>query len=354
VRDGYSAAQSAELFRKLPDELSRVNGVRSVAMTGVVPFVTAEPNWPNARVAAPTGGFETAEVQVSVFRSRIGAKYFATLEEPLVRGREFDERDGRADAPAGAATPVVINQTAARALFGNADPIGRRLREDTLNYTVIGVARDVRAGFLVPQTVAAIFLPYTPNSFRANRGQSATVLVRGTAGRETLEAVRAEITALHPDLTVFKVRTAREDLAQLNSFIQWSSGVYITLGVFVLLLAGVGLGGVTAYAVAQRRKEIGIRMALGARGGQVRRLVLREGTALVTAGVLLGFCGALAIGRVLVASLSAMAPAFAAGAKDPMLIGGAPLLLAALALGACYWPARRATAVDPVRALREE
>lgn len=122
----------------------------------------------------------------------------------------------------------------------------------------------------------------------------------------------------------------------------------------MLLLAGVGLGGVTAYAVAQRRKEIGIRMALGARGGQVRRLVLREGTALVTLGVLFGFGGAMAIGRVFIATMSAFAPTFAAGAKDPMVVAGAPLLLAALALAACYWPARRATEIDPVRALREE
>ena len=169
-----------------------------------------------------------------------------------------------------------------------------------------------------------------------------------------MNAVRKDLAALHPDLTVFKVRTAREDVAALNAFIQWSSSVYVTLGAFALLLAGVGLGAVTAYAVAQRRKEIGIRMALGARGGQVRRLVLREGTALVTAGLLAGFAGAVTIGRVFVATMSSMAPTFAAAARSPLLIGGAPLLLAALALAACYLPARRATEIDPVRALREE
>lgn len=224
ARDGYSAAQSAELFRKLPDELSRVKGVRAVAMTGVVPLMTTEPNWPNTRVAAPTGQVEPAEIQCSVHRTRIGARYFATLEVPLVRGREFEQRDERVDAPVGAATTVVINQTAAHALFGNADPLGRRLREDTENYTVIGVARDVRAGLLLPQTVATVYLPFTPGSFRANRAQSGTVLIRGTSGRETLQAVRTELASLHPDLTVFRVRTARDDLASLNSFIHWSWG----------------------------------------------------------------------------------------------------------------------------------
>jgi len=140
----------------------------------------------------------------------------------------------------------------------------------------------------------------------------------------------------------------------MNSFIEWNSSVYITLGAFALLLAGVGLGAVTAYAMAQRRKEIGIRMALGAGGGRVRRLLLREGSALIAVGLLGGFCAAASAGRVFIATLTSMAPTFAAAARDPLLIAGAPLLLAALALTACYLPARRATQVDPVRALRDE
>ncbi len=354
TRDGYSAEQSAELFRKLPDELARVDGVQAVALTGTVPLVDIEGHWPNTRVSAEPVAPQAVEVQGGVFRTRIGAYYFKTLEVALVRGREFDERDQRAGTRPGMTTPAILNQTAARALFGNADPIGRRLREGAESYTVVGVSRDVRTGFLITTAVPTLFLPFTAESFEAIRGQSVTMLVRGTAGRETLAAVRKALAARYPDLTVFKVRTARQDLETLNSFVEWSSSIYVTLGVFALLLAGVGLGGVTAYAVAQRRKEIGIRMALGARGGQVRRLVLREGVALVSAGLLMGFAGASALGRVSAATMSAMAPTFAEAAKDPMLIAGAPLLLACLALAACYWPARRATEIDPVRALREE
>lgn len=143
-------------------------------------------------------------------------------------------------------------------------------------------------------------------------------------------------------------------MEQVNAFLNWSSSLYVALGLFALLLSVVGLGGVTAYAVAQRRKEIGIRMALGARGGQVRRLVLREGVALVTVGSLVGFAGAFSIIRAISTIASSIPRWFFAGARDPFLLAGAPLVLAALALAACYLPAHRATEIDPVRALREE
>jgi len=159
---------------------------------------------------------------------------------------------------------------------------------------------------------------------------------------------------LHPDLTVFNVRTLQEDLDRMNSFVKWDSGIYIVLGAFALVLACIGLGGVTAYAVARRRKEIGIRMALGARARQVQGLVLREGTVLVVTGSVLGFAGAVALARAFSAFSDALARTFAKSANDPFLLLGAPLLLAGLAMLACYLPARRATRIDPMSALRGE
>jgi ABC-type antimicrobial peptide transport system permease subunit len=126
------------------------------------------------------------------------------------------------------------------------------------------------------------------------------------------------------------------------------------LGAFALVLACIGLGGVTAYAVERRRKEIGIRMALGARDRQVQGLVLREGTALVVTGSVLGFGGAVALSRAFAAFSDALARTFVKSANDPFLLLGAPLLLASLAMLACYLPARRATRIDPISALREE
>jgi ABC-type antimicrobial peptide transport system permease subunit len=207
----------------------------------------------------------------------------------------------------------------------------------------------------MPKPVATVFLPLTAEQFRKNPAQRATILVRGTAGRDTLAAVRDQMASLHPELTVFNARTMREDLDRLNSIVEWQAAIYLTLGLFALLLASIGLGGVTAYAVARRRKEIGIRMALGARSRQVQALVLKEGTALVTAGSVLGLGGAFAIARAFAAYSDTLARTFAQRSDHPVLVFGAPLvLLAGLAMLACYLPARRATEIDPMAALREE
>jgi len=288
ARDGYSAEAAAALFANLPSELSRVDGVRAVALTG-----SALPSHSDStRVSAPSGDEKVGQVLHSAYRERIGANYFAALGVPLVGGREFDLRDGEQNAPA------ILSQTAARTLFGAEDPIGRRIHEGERSYTVVGLARDIRAGLLTPNPVDTVFLPLTAEWLGKNTARRVTVLVRGTAGRDTMAAVRNRMASLHPELTVFDVHTMQEDLDRLNSFAHWTSAMYVILGFFALLLASVGLGGVTAYAVVRRRKEIGIRMALGARARQVQGLVLREGTALVAVGSLLGVSGAFALARV--------------------------------------------------------
>ena len=174
------------------------------------------------------------------------------------------------------------------------------------------------------------------------------------AGAAPLAAMRDAMASLHPDLTIFNVQTMSENLNQINAFAEWSTAVYFVLGLSALFLASIGLGGVTAYTVAQRRKEIGIRMALGARGRQVQGLVMREGTALVVVGSVCGLAGALALKRAFSAVSEPLAKGFAQPAPHALLLAGAPLLLAGLALLACYFPARRATKIDPVAALREE
>jgi macrolide transport system ATP-binding/permease protein len=354
LRDGYSMERSRALFAKLPEELSRVNGVRAVALAGSSPFSNLATDQPNTRVSAPAGEGEGREVSSAVLRDRIGANYFATLGVPLVRGREFDRRDQDADTPPGIASPAIVNQSAARQLFGAGDPIGRTIREGAETYSVIGVARDVRSGSLPPKPVATVFLPLTADWFVRSRAPRATILARGPGDQVTLGSVRDQLTSLHPDLTVFNVHTMREDLEKMNTFMQWSSAIYTVLAVFALLLACIGLGGVTAYAVAQRRKEIGIRMALGARSTQVRGLVLREETALVAIGTVLGFGCTSAIARAASSVTAQLASVFQTRTNDPLLVAGIPLLLAAVAFLACYLPARRATRIDPVSALREQ
>jgi macrolide transport system ATP-binding/permease protein len=351
TRDGYSALRTRALMAALPNELSRVNGVHSVSVAGSVPFASLASDQVNTRVSAQTADGLGAQVLHSTFRDFIGPNYFATLGLPLLGGREFTQRDQEPDE---AGRPAIINQTAAHELFGNKNPVGRQLREDGHNYTVVGLTRDVPSGFLMTKPVATLFLPLSAEWLRKNPAERITLLLRTPEARITQASIRNQLTSLHPDLTVFNVRTMREDLDRLNAFVEWQAAIYITLGMFALLLASIGLAGVTAYAVVRRRKEIGIRMALGARSRQVQALVLKEGIVLLVTGYVLGLAGAYAIARAFTIYSDTLARTFAMRPNNPALIFSAPLVLASLAMLACYLPSRRATRVNPVAALRED
>jgi ABC-type antimicrobial peptide transport system permease subunit len=156
------------------------------------------------------------------------------------------------------------------------------------------------------------------------------------------------------NLTPFNVRGMPEQIDRLMYLLRLAVWVYGGVGVFGLILASVGLAGVTAYSVSRRGHEIGIRMALGAQRGDVLRLVMQESMTLVAVGTVFGLAGAWAAARVLSSFLSSVARAASASTSDPVLLVGAPLLLAGLALVACYVPARRSMQIDPVVALRQE
>jgi ABC-type antimicrobial peptide transport system permease subunit len=181
-----------------------------------------------------------------------------------------------------------------------------------------------------------------------------TILVRSDAGTDALSGIRNQIALTDPNLNIFNTQTLGAYLDRSRSALRFSVQTYAGIGVFGLALAAIGLAGVTAYAVAQRRKEIAIRTALGASKGQVLRLVLREGTALVSAGTVLGFLGAIALARIVSALANMFVDAFSVGMSDPRLLIGAPALLAGVAMLACYVPARRSAQVDPLKTLREE
>jgi putative ABC transport system permease protein len=159
---------------------------------------------------------------------------------------------------------------------------------------------------------------------------------------------------MDPNLTLFNEQTLSEYLERIRSGMRSALRTFGAMGVFGLALSAIGLAGVTGCAVAQRRKEIGIRMALGARKSQVLALVLREGATLIAIGTVIGFLGAVALAKALSAITTAFSDAFTIGLDDPRLLIGAPLLLAVLALLACYIPARRAAKIDPLQALRQE
>jgi macrolide transport system ATP-binding/permease protein len=352
LRDGYTPENSRALFEKLPERLRAAGGVRSVALAAEPPFSSSGVE-ANSQLTAE-GSPESAAVRKPVLEQIVGADYFATLGETMLAGREFVESDlrGEADATPAVALPAVLNESAERKLFGNQDALGKRVRDEKRSYEVVGVVRDMKdiEGIIEP----IIYLPLTPLDFARPQAGGMTILVRSDAGSDGLRGIRDEIAFLSPNVNIFNEQTLGAYLERGRSSLQFSLQSYGAIGLFGLVLAAIGLAGVTAYAVAQRRKEIAIRTALGASRAQVLRLVLREGAALVCVGTVLGFLGAIAMAKILSALASMFVDALRFGTTDPMLLIGAPLLLAAVAMLACYLPARRSATIDPLKALREE
>jgi putative ABC transport system permease protein len=355
VRDGYSPEKAEALYEKLPERLRAAGAVGSVALAAQAPF-----SMPSATVqlTAAKGSRDAAQT-LKLAKETVGAGYFAALSEPMLAGREFAERDQRIDTSAdgskNVALPIVLNETAARGLFGNGNAIGQRITEDKQSYDVVGLVRDLKSGIVDEDLPASVmYVPLTRRDFASPAAGGMTIMVRSDAGTDALRGIRREIASMDPNLSVFDVRTLGEQLEMTRAYLRISLDMYGGIGVFGLVLAAIGLAGVTAYAVARRRKEIGIRMALGARKVQVLQLVLREGAALVTVGTVLGFLGAVAMVRMLSALTSMFTEAFNVTTNDPRLLVGAPLLLGALAMLACYIPARRSAKIDPLKALRDE
>jgi predicted permease len=350
VRDGYAPEKAQALFEKLPERLEAAGPVRSIALAAQPPFSSeVEPT----QVSAEDSPGSSQVVQ-PVLEETVGAGYFATLSEPLLAGREFEDRDerGQPDGSKTVSLPAVLNESAERRLFGNQNAIGKRVRDNKQSYEVVGVVRDFKdiEGF----SQSIIYLPLTPRDFARPPAGGITIMVRSDVGADALSGIRSGIALIDPNLNIFNVQTFSAYLDRSRSALRFSIQTYGGIGVFGLLLAAIGLAGVTAYSVAQRRKEIAIRTALGASRAQVLRLVLREGAALVGVGTVLGFLGAIAMAKILSALANIFVEALKIGTDDPRLLIGAPLLLAAVAMLACYVPARRSAQIDPLQALREE
>ena len=357
VRDGYTAEKAARFFDNLEERLKGAPGVREVALAEAAPFQ------PQAALYAftATGAAGSADRVVSgVAKDSVGPNYFSALSVTVIDGREFNLRDQRTESSKDRVVPAVINQTAAHAFFGTGEPVGRRLTDATKSYEVVGVVKDLSAPMSTNgpgqaiATVPVLYLPMTQTDFAHPPVGGIIVMVRTDRGLDAIEGVRKQLAAIDPNVVVFNVHTLAGQVADTVAYLRMGEFIYGGIGAFGLILAAIGLAGVTAYSVARRRKEIGIRMALGARQAQVLRLVLWEGGWLVVVGSFFGFLAAIAVSKLLAAFSSVLGPAFAVGMNDVRLLLGAPLLLAALAMVACYIPARRSAKVDPLKALREE
>lgn len=271
--------------------------------------------------------------------------FFKALDIPLLRGRLFDAHD-TVDAP----HVAVINESLARATWPNRDPIGRTIEFGNMDgdlrlLKVVGVVGDVRESSLEKPPEPTVYVNYRQ---RLRAGSDFTLVMRtGASPATVLPAVRRILHEMAPD-TVTRLRTFEQVFSATLETRRFNLTI---LGVFAgsaLLLAAVGIYGVMAYWVARRRREIGVRMALGAVRGDVLRLVLGHGSWTIAAGLVVGLAGSLILTRTMESLL------FGVSAADPVTFAGVALLLAGVALLACYIPARRAIKVDPMIALRYE
>jgi predicted permease len=338
--------QIISFYQRLQQRLASVGGVQGVAgMDGLPPRrdVNANDTTIEGYKAPPEGPFENVD-----YYQNVTGNYVQTMGIPVVEGRSFEPTD------ANGALVVLINQTMARTFYGGRSPIGRRVRPccgDTIPwFTIVGVMKDVKQGGLDRKTGTELYFDVdqvwrVPNALP----NALNFVVRTTLPADALSGtIHQAVSELDPALPVIKLR-AMDDV--FDEAIGRPRLLADLLGIFAalaLLLAAIGSYGVLAYMVTERRREIGIRMALGADRGSVLQMVLGQGLRLTVAGVIIGLAAALGINRVLSSLLFGVAP------FDPATIGVVLALMTTVALVACYLPARGATKVDPMIVLRED
>jgi len=351
VRDGYSPEKAREFLDQLPGRLTASGKIQTFALAAQPPFLTTDDEDDHQITV------EASHIQSGAAEEKVGAGYFAAISEPLLAGRDFEERDQHLNSSltAGvppAVLPAILNEKSARSLFPTGNPMGQRIRDGRNAYEVIGIVHDMKDAQGMVQPI--VWLPLTEQDFAQPPAGGITIIARAHSATDALVAIKGVIASMDPNVTIYNVQTLSEFLESSRAAMRTALRTFGGIGLFGLILSAVGLAGVTGYAVAQRRKEIGIRMALGARKSQVLGLVLREGFALIVCGTVIGFLGAVAVARMVSALAKEFADAFQIGVGDPRLLIGAPVLLAGIALLACYLPARRATEIDPLKALRQD
>jgi predicted permease len=334
----YKDDKGQAFYRELLSRVAAQPGVESVSL---VRFAQLGFSFGQGQVFAEGRTSEGGEGTSAGFNV-VGPRFFETLGTRLVSGRDFADADRE-----GAPGVVVVNETLARALWPDGDALGKRLSFEGARgpfYEVVGVARDGKYRSLGDRS-----RPYVYRPLMQSYEPKMTLVVR-TSGEPTAlaGAVREQLRALDPNLPVADVKTLEDqfDLSLLPSRVAaWTLGGF---GLLALALAAIGVYGVVSYSVAQRTREIGVRVALGATRRDVLRLVLGDGLKMVAAGLLVGLLLAFAATRLVAGFL------YGVTASDPLTFAGVPLLLGAVAALAGYLPARRATKVDPMKALRYE
>jgi len=337
-------AQATAFYKELLTKVQNLPGVEAAGAIDTLPlsgggnvlafYVEGHP-------LQPTDKTPDAEYRV------VTPEYFQTMNIPLLRGRYLSEQDGP-NVP----WAFVINDTLARRYFGDEDPIGKRMNlgdaKDPEWYTVVGIVQDTRHESLGADPYPQM---YTVNTQVSRRSMVMVARTTGDPGK-MIANVRSTVAAMDSTLALNNARTMAQVMAESIARPRFNMLLMALFAVVALLLAAVGIYGVMAYSVTQRTHEIGVRMALGASSADVLKMVVRQGMALTLFGVGIGLAGAFIITRLISSLLSGLL--FQVGTHDPLTFVGIALLLALVALLACWIPARRATRVDPMVALRYE
>jgi putative ABC transport system permease protein len=328
--------QRVQFYEQLLQRLAVLPGVTSVGATSHLPL-TGYNMGSTLRVEGrlPQPGEQEPGAPVA----RVNPDYFRTMGISLRAGRLFSDGDTES-----APSVALLSETLARKLFPSDDPLGKRLAVGGLNATIIGVVSDIRYTGLDGEVEQAVYLTYR----QLPRSGMALVLRSTMEPSSLTPALRNALQEIDPALPVYDVMTMNERLSNSVAARRFNLVLLGSFAALALLLAGVGVYGVISYIVTGRTHEIGIRMALGAQSTDVLGLFIKQGMALVLLGVGLGLLGAFALTRLMTNLL------FEVGANDPLTFVGVALLLSLIALLACYLPARRATKVDPLVALRYE
>ncbi|MEK6322864.1 MAG: ABC transporter permease [Acidobacteriota bacterium] len=336
------ARQQADFYEHLVRKVSVLPGVEAAGATNHLPL-----DGSNSSTSFQVDGRPlpaAGEAPPATNWRAITPDYFRAMGMALIQGRPFSEHD-TAQSPA----VVIINQTMARLFWPGENPLGRRIRpvvpgQDEPWAEIVGITRDVTHWGLDRGAQAEAYYPHTQQTV-----PRMTLVVRTSSEPlQMVAAMRQQVGTLDQDLPVSKVRTMEQLLTESVSGRQFNM---LLMGVFAaaaLLLAAIGLYGLMAYSVTQRTHEIGIRMALGAQAGNVLRLVIGQGIMLALTGVIIGLMASLALTRLMKSLL------FGVSATDPLTFAGIAGVMALVALLACYLPARRATKVNPLTALRHE
>ena len=338
---GYKRAEINATYERLRERVLRLPGVSGASLSIGTPF-----QWTWATDLKVPGRDSIPQVRTGgPYVSAVTPDYFRTMGSAIRRGRAFTDADN-----AGAQHVAVVNETMARLIWPGADPLGQTMRvgSDPVPFEVVGVVEDARENSVTDALVVQYFVPLA-QSDSVLRGGVTSLMIR-TAGpaADLVGTVRREIQASSPDLPYPNIDPMPQLFADQLRPWRLGSSLFTLFGALGVLLAAIGLYGVLSYGVSQRTQELGIRIALGAGRRSVLGLVLGQGLQLTLAAVALGAVGALALGRAIASLLYGVSP------HNPLVLVAVATILTAVALLASYLPARRATRVDPMVALRYE